>query len=411
MPGQVRLIPKGVDQAVIDKLRTKPILATVKLSEPVVVTGVEDVPVLTCGEGSATEGEDPSLAFRHVDGERSDDILSSNQKCVISNLKTGVIEVKWRKEPKEGLSKDGRWVLRSGDRQENQLLTFDSAEGNSRDFDLAYSEAVDGEYIPQSDHSAVLEVQWLNNGATLITWKIDIEIDVDLKKPADRAMATVYALLISLIAGLLSYLLLYAILWKTAIVGKPGQVRYRIERRTVGKHFSTKDIEIDSSIVSSLKPTSGDNSSRSLSAGEVQLSANIAPVYKPWRVLRGAWAEISSSGSNIAVRPRGPESSSTTAPLSPAVIARLVTFEMESDKYEIEYTFLLPNGNADLAGLINAQREVTKEVIDRAGLPSISNERSTRRLVSPTEKVDGDQVSTKQNLPPLPIKPGIEFKK
>jgi hypothetical protein len=410
MPGQVRLIPKGVDQAVTDKLRTKPILATVKLSEPVVVTGAEDVPDLKCGEVSAAEGENLSLTIRHVDGELSDEILSSNQKCVISNLKTGVIEVRWKKEPKAGLSKDGRWVMRSGDRQENQALTFDSAEADSQDFDVAFSEAVDGEYIPQSDHSAVLEVQWLNNDATLITWKIDVDIDVDLKKPADRMKATLFALLISLIAGLLSYLLLYFILWKTAIVGKPGHVRYRVERRTVGKYFSSKDIEIDSSVVTSLKPTSGDNLSRSLSAGEVQLSVRVAPVFRPLKVLRGAWAEVFLQGVNIAVRPRGPQPSSTIAPLRPAVIARLVSFQIESDKYEIEYTFLLPNGNADLVALVNSQRDVTKEVIDKAGLPSISKEPSTGRSASRTEKVDGNQESTKQPLPPLPSNSGNNFK-
>jgi hypothetical protein len=161
-------------------------------------------------------------------------------------------------------------------------------------------------------------------------------------------------------------------------------------------------------MVSTLKPTSGDNSGRSLSAGEVQLSANIAPVYKPWRVLRGAWAEISSSGSNIAVRPRGPESSSTTAPLSPAVIARLVTFEMESDKYEIEYTFLLPNGNADLAGLINAQREVTKEVIDKAGSSSFSKDLRTKAQTRPKGKSKDEQIATvePQILPTLPFRAG-----
>ena len=407
MPGRVRLIPKGVDQAIKDKLLTKPILATVVLSKPVVVTGADDVPVLVCGETAEKEGEDLLLSFRHIDGELSEDILTSNSKCSISNLKSGVIEVKWKSEPRVKLSENGRWVMRSESTSDERMLTFDSSEADARDFDLAYSEAVDGEYIPQSDYSSALEVQWSNNGATLITWKINVFVDVDLKKPADRAMATLFALLISLIAGLFSYLLLYAILWKTAIVGKPGQVRYRVERRTVGRNFSTKDIEIDSSIVSTLKPTSGDNSSRSLSAGEVQLSANIAPMYKPWRVLRGAWAEISSSGLNIAVRPRGPEASSTTAPLSPAVIARLVTFQMESDKYEIEYTFLLPNGNADLAGLINAQREVTKEVIDKAGSSSFSKDRPTKARTRQKEKSKDDQVATiePQVLPTLPTLP------
>jgi hypothetical protein len=411
LPGQVRLIPKGVDPAVTDKLRTKPILATVKLSEPVVVTGAEDVPVLKCGEESGSNGEDLRLPFRHVDGELSDDILTSGQQCEITNLKTGVIEVKWKNQPKARLSENGQWTLRSGDQVANQSLTFDSTEGDTQNFDLAYSEAVDGSYIPQSDQSAALEVQWLNNGATLITWKINVEIDVDLKKPANRIKATFFALLISLIAGLLSYLLLYFILWKTAIVGKPGQVRYRVERRTVGKYFSNRDIEIDSSIVTSLKPTSGDNLGRSLTAGDAQLSVKVAPVYRPLKVLRGAWTEISLQGPNIAVRPRGPQPSSTIAPLRPAVIARLVSFQIESDKYEIEYTFLLPNGNADLVALVNSQRDVTKEVIDKAGLPSISKERSTGRSANRAEKVDGNEEPMKQFLPPLPSNSENNFKK
>jgi hypothetical protein len=411
LPGQVRLIPKGVDPAVTDKLRTKPILATVKLSEPVVVTGAEDVPVLKCGEESGGNGEDLRLPFRHVDGELSNEILGSSQKCEITNLKTGVVEVKWKNQPKARLSENGQWNIRSGEKVENLSFIFDSAEGDAQSFDLAYSEAVDGEYIPQSDQSAALEVEWSNNGAALITWKINVPIDVDLKKPANRMKATFFALLISLIAGLLSYLLLYFILWKTAIVGKPGQVRYRVERRTVGKYFSSKDIEIDSSVVTSLKPTSGDNLNRSLIAGEAQLSVKVAPVFRPLKVLRGAWAEVSIHGGNIAVRPRGPQPSSTIAPLRPAVIARLVSFQIESDKYEIEYTFLLPNGNTDLAALMNSQRDATKEVIDKAGLPSISKERSTGRSANRAEKVDGNEEPMKQYLPPLPSNSENNLKK
>jgi len=407
MPGQVRLIPKGVDQAVTDKLRTKPILATVKLSEPVVVTGAEDVPGLKCGEVSAAEGEDLSLAFRHVDGELSDDILSSNQKCVISNLKTGVIEVKWKKEPKAGLSKDGRWVMRSGDRQENQALTFDSAEADSQDFDVAFSEAVDGEYIPQSDHSAVLEVQWLNNGATLITWRIDVAIDVDLKKPANRTKATLFALLISLLAGLLSYLLLYLILWKTAIVGRPGSTRYRVENRTLKKNFSNNDIEVDSKIVTSLRPTTGDISGRNLKADSVDLTVKVASIFKPLKVLRGAWTAISASGTNYSVRPLGPDKSSTIAPIRPAVIARLVSFQLDADKYIIEYVFILPNGNADLAGLTNAHREVTQEVIEKAGQPSRSTGPSSKFRLRPNGKNTHDETAKFEPLtfPPKPYSP------
>jgi hypothetical protein len=411
LPGQVRLIPKGVDPAVTDKLRTKPILATVKFSESVVVTGAEDVPVLKCGEESGSNGEDLKLSFRHVDGELSDDILTSGEQCEITNLKTGVVEIKWKNQPKARLSENGQWNFRSGDQVANQSLKFDSAEGDTQNFNLAYSEAVDGSYIPQSDQSAALEVRWLNNGATLITWKINVEIDVDLKKPANRIKATFFALLISLIAGLLSYLLLYFILWKTAIVGKSGQVRYRVERRIVGKYFSSKDIEIDSSIVSSLKPTNGDNLGRSLTAGGVQLNVKVAPIFRPLRVLRGAWSEVLLSNENISVRPRGPEPSSTNAPLRPAVIARLVSFQVESDKYEIEYTFLLPNGNADLAALVNAQRDATKEVIDRAGSPSITQERPTRQQVKSTLLADGEQTRTQVPLPPLPVKTDDRFNK
>jgi hypothetical protein len=411
LPGQIRLIPKGVDQAVLDKLKSKPILATVLLNPAVRVSGAEDVPVLKCGKEAASNGEDLKLPFRHVEGELSDDILTSSQKCEITNLKTGVVKVKWNNQPKARLSENGQWIIRSGDKVENQSLIFDSFEGDAQSFDLAYSEAVDGEYIPQSDQSAALEVEWSNNGAKLISWKIDVEIDVDLKKPANRMKATFFALLISLIAGVLSYLLLYFILWKTAIVGKPGQVRYRVERRTVGKHFSGKDIEIDSSIVTSLKPTSGDNLSRSLTAGEAQLSVKVAPMFRPLKVLRGAWADVFLRGENIAVRPRGPQPSSTIAPLRPAVIARLVSFQIESDKYEIEYTFLLPNGNADLVALVNSQRDVTKEVIDKAGLPSISKERSTGRSANRAEKVDGNEEPMKQFLPPLPSNSENNFKK
>ena len=80
---------------------------------------------------------------------------------------------------------------------------------------------------------------------------------------------------------------------------------------------------------------------------------------------------------------------------------------MESDKYEIEYTFLLPNGNADLAGLINAQREVTKEVIDKAGSSSFSKDRPTKARTRQKEKSKDDQVATiePQVLPTLPTLP------
>jgi hypothetical protein len=60
--------------------------------------------------------------------------------------------------------------------------------------------------------------------------------------------------------------------------------------------------------------------------------------------------------------------------------------------------------------LVNSQRDVTKEVIDKAGLPSISKEPSTGRSASRTEKVDGNQESTKQPLPPLPSNSGNNFK-
>jgi hypothetical protein len=60
---------------------------------------------------------------------------------------------------------------------------------------------------------------------------------------------------------------------------------------------------------------------------------------------------------------------------------------------------------------VNSQRDVTKEVIDKAGLPSISKERSTGRSANRAEKVDGNEEPMKQFLPPLPSNSENNFKK
>lgn len=387
-------------------LKRTPIRASLKLTSPVVVKGIEELPKISC-LNSDGKTESLELEIRIKDAEVSPNRYLSESSCGFTNLGkvNGEISVRF-KDKLDALDDQEIGIVDLKTQIVRDQLDLENSSSNeAQRFAVGFENPLPNKTIDYYDNGTIV-VEWSNGGEKFTIAEVTVKVELGLLPRSDKIWAIIVAAICSLIALIVAYSFLFIIFRRTASVGKANSLKFLSLNATfsateLGENGRLSWLE-QSGFVPEVKDIETCRSGKSGGSGEVIagsliLRARIASYLRPDRVIRQAWTEVSTTEGrvrSISTSPKGwytyslkdIQKSSTRSPLPAVVVVEILRVEEQNKTYFGRVTFIVPSSGKG-SGL-NGIEVLRRSVVEVA-------ETAVRRFIADTNSKKSAKVDSK----------------